>query len=132
MARWVTHLPTLWENSNIEFMSLLAPYSTAPLQPNRSFNLEPKIITPASGSTNRSTRINWREPEYASKGKEGVANRFHPLEEIGLPKETEFCAWVAVVRNIVMIPLGAISPPATLYCAFPKGCEIVWSCTLFF
>jgi len=31
------------------------------------------------------------EPEYASKGK-GVANRFHPLGEIGLPKETKFCA----------------------------------------
>jgi len=34
-------------------------------------------------------------------GKEGVANRFHPLEEIEIPNEIKFCAWVAIIRNII-------------------------------
>jgi len=38
---------------------------------------------------------------YASKGKEGVANRSHPLEGIERPKETKFCPWVAIMRNII-------------------------------
>ena len=41
------------------------------------------------------------KPEYVSKGKEGVATRFHPLEEIELLKETKFYAWVAIMWNII-------------------------------
>jgi len=59
-------------------------------------------------------RINWGEQEYASQGKEGAANRCHPLqvEEMQLPEETKFCAWPATTRNI--IPLEAVSPQAML------------------
>ena len=37
-------------------------------------------------------RKNWENPEYASKGKQGVANRYPPLEETEQLKGKKFCA----------------------------------------
>jgi len=64
--------------------------------------------TVSTPSESEGTRI-----RYASMGKEGVANRFHPLEELQLPNEIKFCAWWRLSE--ILLPLEAISPQAALF-----------------